>query len=168
MFVSFKSRTPECENVVRQLIHLQAITNNMPDAFNETARVTKSHIPVANALARIEVPEKPTGMDQNISRLKRGRPLRSKDIVPRKRRGRNLESAPEEHTNLSRGTTIQREHQIALEVAQTHEHIAPEETHERITNPGNTEIPINYYNEIGVEMKQSSMIFLLSQLLMRL
>ena len=87
-------------------------------------------------------------MDQNVSRLKRGRPLGSKDIVPRKRRGRNLESAPEEHTNLSRGTTIQIKHHIAPEVAQTHDHIAPEGTHERITNRENTKIPINYYNEI--------------------
>ena len=47
----------------------------MPDAFNETARVTKSHIPAANAPARIEVPEEPIEMDQNVLRLKRGRPL---------------------------------------------------------------------------------------------
>lgn len=68
-------RTPECENEVRRLIHLQAIANKMPDAFNETARITKSHIPAANAPARIDVPVEQIKMDQGGPRLKRGRPM---------------------------------------------------------------------------------------------
>ncbi|OMO58409.1 hypothetical protein CCACVL1_25460 [Corchorus capsularis] len=130
-------RAPECENEVRRLIHVQAIANKMPNAFNETARVKKSHILAVNVPARIEVPVELTKMDRSGP----------KDTVPRKRRGRNPESAPDEPIDLSRGkeippevlqNLIQREH-IALEVAQTYE---------KITNPGNTEISMNYCNEI--------------------
>ena len=36
-------------------MHLQAIANQLPDAFVDTKRVTKSHIPAVNAPARIEI-----------------------------------------------------------------------------------------------------------------
>ncbi|BBN68200.1 hypothetical protein Prudu_329S000500 [Prunus dulcis] len=48
-------RTAQCENEVRRIVHLQSIANQMPDAFNDAAKVTKSHIPAANAPARIDV-----------------------------------------------------------------------------------------------------------------
>ncbi|BBN67488.1 transposable element gene [Prunus dulcis] len=41
--------TAQCENEVRRIVHLQSIANQMPDAFNDAAKVTKSHIPAANA-----------------------------------------------------------------------------------------------------------------------
>ncbi|MCF8704080.1 hypothetical protein L3055_11135 [Corynebacterium sp. MC-02] len=85
------------------MIHLQAIANKMPDAFNETARITKSRIPAANALARIDVPVEQIKMDQGGPRLKRGRPMGSKDTVPRKERGRNMKSAPVEPIDRSQG-----------------------------------------------------------------
>jgi len=62
-------RTPECENEVQRLIHLQAIANQMPDAFNETTKVTKSHILVANVPAKIDVLVEPPEMDLNGPRL---------------------------------------------------------------------------------------------------
>ena len=135
-------RTPECENKVRRLIHLQAIANKMPDAFNETARITKSHILAANAPARIDVPVEQIKMDQGDPRLKRGRPMGSKDTVPQKGRERNMESAPVEPIDRSRGqeishNPIQKEH-VAPEVTQTPE----------ITDPRNTEILMSYCNEI--------------------
>ncbi|KAI5350870.1 hypothetical protein L3X38_003761 [Prunus dulcis] len=61
----------------------------MPDAFNDATKVMKSHIPAANALARIDVDNRQSNVPANgssISCLKRGRPLGSKDSVPRKRK----------------------------------------------------------------------------------
>ncbi|BBH05089.1 Disease resistance protein CC-NBS-LRR class family [Prunus dulcis] len=81
--------TAQCENEVRRIVHLQSIANQMPDAFNDAAKVTKSHIPAANAPARIDVHDGQSNVPANGSsaaRLKRGRPLGSKDSVPRKRK----------------------------------------------------------------------------------
>ena len=77
----FDPRTPECENEVHR-IHLQAITNRLPDAFNDATKVMSFHIPAVNAPARIAVPEGQAKMDENPPQLKRGRPIGSKDIVP--------------------------------------------------------------------------------------
>ena len=49
----------------------------------------KSHIPAVNAPSRIVVPVGQAKMDENPPQLKRGRPIGSKDTVPRKRRGKN-------------------------------------------------------------------------------
>ncbi|XP_070665233.1 receptor-like protein 7 [Malus domestica] len=49
----------------------------MPDAFNDAVKVTKSHIPTANAPARIDVPvgqNKVAANDLSCACLKRGRP----------------------------------------------------------------------------------------------
>jgi len=37
-----------CEQEVQKIIHLQKITNQMPDAFTDLKRITKSHIPAKN------------------------------------------------------------------------------------------------------------------------
>ena len=37
--------------------HLQNIRNQMPDAFIDQKRLTKSHVPAENAPIRIDVPE---------------------------------------------------------------------------------------------------------------
>ncbi|KAM1603471.1 hypothetical protein ACFX13_031052 [Malus domestica] len=61
----------------------------MPDAFNDAMKVTKSHIPVANAPARIDVHVEQNKVAANYSsgaRLKRGRSPGSKDSTPRKRK----------------------------------------------------------------------------------
>ena len=130
----FDPRTPECENEVQHIIHLQAIANILLDAFNDATKVMKSHIPVVNAPARIAVPEGQAKMDENPPQLKCGRPIGSKDTVPRKRRGKNQESTPEEP-----GAVLTSKELNALEEAQTHE---------KITNPRNTENSITYCNEI--------------------
>ena len=49
------SHTNQCELKVQRIIHLQNLTNQLPDAFIDTKKVTKSHIPAANTLARIDV-----------------------------------------------------------------------------------------------------------------
>ena len=48
--------TNQCELEVQRIIHLQNLANQLPDAFIDTKKVTKSHIPDANTLARIDVP----------------------------------------------------------------------------------------------------------------
>ncbi|XP_039161311.1 disease resistance protein RUN1-like [Eucalyptus grandis] len=122
--------TPECENEVQRIIHLQAMANRLPDAFNDATKVTKSYIPAANAPARIAVPEEQVKMDQNPPHLKCGRPIGSKDTAPRKRRGKNQESAPEEP-----GVMLAPKELIAPEEAQTHE---------MSISAGNTENSITY------------------------
>ncbi|KAL1199181.1 Retrovirus-related Pol polyprotein from transposon TNT 1-94 [Cardamine amara subsp. amara] len=78
-------RTRECDIEVQKIIHLQKLANELPDSFNDPKRVTKSYIPAANAPIRIDVQE---GHDQvatsSKTRLKRGRPIGSKDKNPRK------------------------------------------------------------------------------------
>ncbi|KAM1332187.1 hypothetical protein ACFX13_045369 [Malus domestica] len=56
----------------------------MPDAFNDAMKVTKSHIPAANALARIDVPvgqNKVVANESSGARLKRGRPPVATEII---------------------------------------------------------------------------------------
>ncbi|GKB03583.1 hypothetical protein Tco_0831726 [Tanacetum coccineum] len=83
-------QTKQCETEVQKILHLQEITNQLPEAFTDTKRVTKSHIPAANAPARVEIPNKQAGdniAQESQKRLKRGRPIGSKDKNPRKRKG---------------------------------------------------------------------------------
>ena len=71
----------QCNLEVQMIIHLQNLVNQLLDAFIDTKKVTKSHIPTANTPAWIDVP---IGQLINKSkiRLKRGRPVSSKDITP--------------------------------------------------------------------------------------
>ncbi|KAK6148268.1 hypothetical protein DH2020_019180 [Rehmannia glutinosa] len=78
-------RTSECESEVNRIIHLQNIDNRLPYAFNDASKVTKSHIPAANAPARIIVPDENKKINDDIPRQKRGRPIGSKDIIPKKK-----------------------------------------------------------------------------------
>ena len=68
---------------VQRIIHLHNLTNQLPDAFVDVKKVTKSHIPAANAPARINVPEGQLANEYKIRR-KRGRPIGSKYVTPRK------------------------------------------------------------------------------------
>ena len=75
---------------MQKIVHLQAIVNQLPDAFTDTKRVTKSYIPAANAPARIEILEiKSEDKDTHESKTcqKRGKPVGSKDKNPQKRKG---------------------------------------------------------------------------------
>ena len=81
----FDPRTNQSELEVQRIIHLQNLAIQLPDAFTDTKKVTKSHVPATNTPARINVPE---GQLENESqkRLKRERPFGSKDTTLRKRR----------------------------------------------------------------------------------
>ncbi|GKD50932.1 hypothetical protein Tco_1279908 [Tanacetum coccineum] len=81
-------------------MHLQEIVNQLPDAFTYTKRITKSHIPTANARARVEIPNKKSGdniAQESQKRLKRGRPIGSKDKIPHKRKGTEKNSGHDEN-----------------------------------------------------------------------
>ena len=106
---------------------MQEIANRLPDAFNDTTKVTKSHVPAVNTPARIHVPEEHGENDNNAPRLKRGRPLGSRDVAPRKKRGRNQDSM------------------LLLSEQFTNETI-PKEV--KIIDPGNNKISINYCNDL--------------------
>ena len=74
----------------------------MPDAFLDSTKVTKSHIPPANIPVRIEIPMgklKYSVTNEHKPQLKHGRPIGSKDTIPRKRKSVKF-NAPEEHTNV--------------------------------------------------------------------
>ena len=81
----FDPRTNQFELEVQRIIHLQNLANQLPDAFIDTKKVTKSHIPSINTPTRIDVPVIQLTNEFKI-RLKRGGPVGSKDITPRKRR----------------------------------------------------------------------------------
>ncbi|KAK4406491.1 hypothetical protein Sango_0655600 [Sesamum angolense] len=82
-------RTNDSELEVQRIILLQNVANRLPDAFIDTKKVTKSHIPAENIPARLEVPEATltqSKASESQIRRKRGRPLGSKDANPRKRK----------------------------------------------------------------------------------
>ena len=63
------------------------MANQLPNAFTDTKRVTKSHILAANAPIRIDVPIGQSNIsNKSQTRLKRGRPVGSKDKNPRVRK----------------------------------------------------------------------------------
>ena len=110
------------------IIHLQNLANQLPDAFVDTKKVTKSHIPAANVPARVDITEGQKAFESK-TRSKRGRPIGSKDITPRKRRTNGKQNDHEE-SNI--------ENQIPEEIQ--NEQIAPEE----VQVPENNEISISY------------------------
>ena len=88
-------RTKECELEVHRIIHLQKLANQLPDAFTDTKMVTKSHIPATNAPIRIDIPGGHSNMtNESQTRLKRGRPVGSKDKNPQMRKREKKERWP--------------------------------------------------------------------------
>ncbi|KAJ9547242.1 hypothetical protein OSB04_019785 [Centaurea solstitialis] len=83
------TKQPENQKV-QKTIHLQGLANQLPDTFTDPKRVTKSHIPAANAPIKLNVPEGQDNMSNEFrARQKRGRPLGYKDKNPRKKKGAN-------------------------------------------------------------------------------
>ncbi|XP_070049266.1 uncharacterized protein [Nicotiana tomentosiformis] len=106
-------RTNQCDQEVQKIIHLQNITNQLPDTFTDLPKVTKSHIPASNAPIRVDIL-----VGQSIKanefkpRLKHGRPIGSKDKNPQKRKGENDQSdhnmevvTQEEHRDITNDKT---------------------------------------------------------------
>ena len=85
MMYHFDPRTNQCELEVQMIIHFQILTNQLPDSFIDTKKVTKSYFLIVNSPTQIDVLDGQLANESQI-RLKRGRPIGSKDITPRKRR----------------------------------------------------------------------------------
>ena len=113
------------------IIHLQNLANQLPDAFVDTKKVTKSHIPAANVPARVDITKGQKAFESK-TRSKRGRPIGSKDITPRKHRTNGKQNDHEE-SNI--------ENQILEEIQNAQ--IAPEE----VQVPENNEISISYVHK---------------------
>ena len=91
----FDHHTNQCELEVQRIIHLQNLASQLPNAFIDTKKVTKSHILTANASTWVDVPQEQLENESKI-RLKRGRPIDSKDIIPQKKRKQRKIGAPKE------------------------------------------------------------------------
>ncbi|KAL0533448.1 hypothetical protein IC582_030288 [Cucumis melo] len=96
-------RTKKCELEFQKIIHLQSVANQMPDAFTDTKKMTKSYIPAANAPSRIEIPtQKVDTINESTLRQKRGRPMGSKDKNPRKRKVTNSQNDLIDNRNIQK------------------------------------------------------------------
>ena len=117
----FDPRINQSELEVQRFIHLQNLANQLPDAFTDTKKVTKSHVPATNTPARIGV-LKGQLANEFKKRLKSGRPFGSKDTTPRKRRTQrhnvNIEHNAYAKTYVEQGT-LEEVHnkEVALEEA---------------------------------------------------
>ena len=78
-------RTNQCELEVQRIIQLQNLANQLPDAFINTKKVTKSYILTANTPAQIDVPVGQLTNESKIS-LKYNKPISSNDVTPQKKR----------------------------------------------------------------------------------
>jgi len=82
---------------MQKIIHLQEIVNQLSDVFTDTKRVIKSYIPAVNALPQIEISKGQSEnevINESKTRLKRGRPIGSKDKNPQKRKGADKHDDP--------------------------------------------------------------------------
>ena len=150
-------RTAQCDKEVHRITHLQKIASQLLDAFTDTSKVTKSCIPTANTPSRINIPIGKTTImaanESSMTRLKHGRPLDSKDLIPRKRKIKEQQnpsleenSTPEEATpTISKIITPEEESSIEVTHA-LEEAIVPEDiqNHEDAQVLANDEITINY------------------------
>jgi len=82
----FDPRTNQCELEVHKIVILQNIANQLPDAFTDLRKITKSHIPAVNTPAKVDVPEGLLVVNEFKTRVKCGRLIGSKDKNPRKRK----------------------------------------------------------------------------------
>ncbi|XP_062075578.1 uncharacterized protein LOC133779659 [Humulus lupulus] len=111
----FYPRTSQCELEVQRIIHSQNIANQLPNAFTDPKKITKSHVLAENASIRIEVP---AGRYANESKacLKHGRPVGSKDKNPRKRKGANNQYCPNEEVDNFEGDIDINNHKSLKEI----------------------------------------------------
>jgi hypothetical protein len=131
---SLDPRTSESELEVRRIIHLQGLANELPDAFTDHKRVTRSHISAVNAPERVQVPQKATNSIVSPNPRKRGRPPGAQDKVPRRCLQRK---GPEPFASLKDSVEeVQPEVENAPEVAtQPKVEEVPEEPHPEDGNP---------------------------------
>ena len=142
----FDPRINQSDLKVQRIIRLQNLANQLPDAFTDTKKVTKSHVPAANTPTQINILE---GQLENESqkRLNRGRPFGSKDTTPRKRRTQrynaNIEHKAYAKAYVEQGTPKEvHNKEVALEEAQV---------------PKNSKISISYVHK-GYQWDQNNIV----------
>ena len=112
----------------------------MPDAFIDSKKVTKSHILAVNIPARIEIPMgklKYSVANEPKPQLKCGRPIGSKDTIPRK--GKSVKfNVPREHTNM-KGLNDELITPVEASIEQL--------SHELVSIHNNEKISINYIHK---------------------
>ena len=124
----------------QKIIHLQNLAKLLLDAFINSTKVTKSHIPAANIPARIEIPMgklKYSVANEPKPQLKHGRPIHSKDTIPRKMKSVKFNS-PEDHTNVK---------ELNDELITSIETLIEQLSHEIVPVYNNEEISINYIHK---------------------
>ena len=87
---SLDPRTSESELEVQRIIHLQNLANELPHAFTNHKKVTRS-IPAVNAREKVQIPLKATNSTVSTPNpRKRGSSLSSQDKVPWRRPQRRV------------------------------------------------------------------------------
>ena len=112
----------------------------MSDAFINSTKDTKSHIPAANIPVQIEIPMgklKYSVANEPKLQLKREQPIGSKDKIPRKRKSVKF-NVPEEHTNVKR---------LNDELITPKEASIKQLSHKIVPVHNNEEISINYIHK---------------------
>jgi len=71
----------------KKIVHLQKLANQLLDSFTDLKKVTKSHVPAVNVPTRIEISKLNDVASTSKARLKRGRPMGSKDKNPWGKKG---------------------------------------------------------------------------------
>ena len=155
-------RTKLSELEVQRILHLQDLVDQLPNAFTNPNRVIKSHISAVNAPAHIEFPIGDSGnaiASKSKPRLKRGRPIGSKDSFPRKRKSNKLltpvqysfdEFTPEEPITIQ-STPVE---------LNTLQGLKETVTRVGVTNklsPMNEEISINYMNQGEIWVRRNTL-----------
>ncbi|KAF3680282.1 hypothetical protein FXO38_02380 [Capsicum annuum] len=137
-------RTNKCELEVQRIIHLQNIANQLPDAFTDLSRITKSQIPAANAPIRVDVPiGQLSNANESKPHLKRGRPIGSKDKNPKKIRAND-----QNNHNMKEGTHEEQQH---ITIDETSEKVQVDST---ITERVGNVIPrIFNWKVVGIKVK---------------
>ncbi|KAK2434187.1 putative mitochondrial protein [Trifolium repens] len=140
----FDPRTKQCKLEVQKIIHLQSLANQLPNAFTDPKSVTQSYIPAVNAPIKLDVPVgQPIVANESQPRLKRGRPVGSKDRNPRVRKGaKRIDGTNEDIKTLNESSDI-----IDISV--------PEETGQVPDIQENKEISMNYVTS-GIEWNRNN------------
>ena len=99
---SLDPRTSKSELEVQRIIHLQNLANELPDAFTDHKKVTRSHIPAVNAPERVQVSLKAAKSTISTPNpRKRGRHPGAQDKVPRRRPQRRVLEPLASHKELA-------------------------------------------------------------------
>ena len=131
------------EENVKKIVHLQDLANQLPDSFTDLKKVTKSHVPAVNVPAQIEISKLNDVASTSKARLKRGRPIGSKDKNPRKRKGTEKVNMIESDLEKTLDNDKSENEKCTLEKAQDNDN---EIIDNEIENKNDIEISINYVN----------------------